>query len=62
MDLLLSAWTVLVAAIFLGVVVWAMQRARTPEFDEAARIPLNDDTDEDRRLEQASADATADRS
>lgn len=60
MDLLLSAWTVLVAAIFLGIVVWAMQRSRTPEFDEAARIPLNDDTEEDRQF--ASADATGDRS
>ena len=38
-----SAWTVIAALIFLGVTVWAMSGARKAEFDEAARIPLEDD-------------------
>jgi len=45
MGWLFSAWTVFVAAVFLGVVVWAWSRKRKPEFDEAARIPLEDDDD-----------------
>ncbi len=45
MGWLFSAWTVLVAAVFFGVVIWAWSRKRKPEFDEAARIPLEDDDD-----------------
>jgi len=29
--------------IFFGIVVWAYSRKRKPEFDEAARLPLDDD-------------------
>lgn len=43
MSVLFSTWTVLVCAVFLGVVAWALSSKRTPEFDEAARIPLEDD-------------------
>lgn len=45
MDWLFSAWTVLVGVVFFGVVAWAWSRKRTAEFDEAARIPLEDDDD-----------------
>ncbi|MEQ8235119.1 MAG: CcoQ/FixQ family Cbb3-type cytochrome c oxidase assembly chaperone [Gammaproteobacteria bacterium] len=45
MGWLFSTWTVLVGVVFLGVVVWALSRKRTAEFDEAARIPLEDDDD-----------------
>ncbi len=41
-----SAWTVVAALIFFGVTAWAMSGARKAEFDEAARIPLDDETDE----------------
>ncbi len=43
MSFLFSMWTVLVCAVFLGVAWWAWQGARKPEFDTAARIPLDDD-------------------
>ncbi|MGE0861481.1 MAG: cbb3-type cytochrome oxidase subunit 3 [Gammaproteobacteria bacterium] len=43
MDAFLSAWTVVAAVIFLGVTAWAWSAARRQEFDEAARIPLDDD-------------------
>lgn len=43
MSLLFTSWTVLVCAIFVGVTVWAYRGARRAEFDEAARIPLEDD-------------------
>ncbi|MDM8562154.1 cbb3-type cytochrome c oxidase subunit 3 [Candidatus Marithioploca araucensis] len=38
-----SVWTIMVMVIFLGIVVWAYSRKRKPEFDEAARLPLDDD-------------------
>ena len=45
MSVFLSAWTVVVAAIFLGVTVWALRGARKAEFEQAARTPLDDDDD-----------------
>ncbi len=45
MNLFFSAWTVVAAVIFCGVTVWALRGARKAEFDEAARIPLDDDDD-----------------
>ena len=38
-----TAWTVAAAIIFVGVTVWALSSKRKAEFDEAARIPLDDD-------------------
>lgn len=38
-----SVWTIVVMVIFLTIVVWAYSRKRKPEFDEAARLPLDDD-------------------
>jgi len=46
MHTLLSAWTVLVAIIFIGVAAWAWAGRRRAEFEHAARIPLDDDRDE----------------
>jgi cytochrome c oxidase cbb3-type subunit 4 len=43
MALLQSIWTILVMVIFFGIVVWAYSRKRKSEFDEAARLPLDDD-------------------
>lgn len=36
-------WTVLLFVTFIGIVVWAFQSARKGDFDEAARLPLDDD-------------------
>ena len=38
-----SIWTVVVMVIFLGIVVWAWSDKRKARFDEAARLPLEDD-------------------
>lgn len=43
---LFSAWTVVAAVIFTGITVWAFSGARREEFEEAARLPLDDDDDE----------------
>jgi cytochrome c oxidase cbb3-type subunit 4 len=39
-----SWWTVLLAAVFLGIVAWAWSGRRRQSFDEAAKMPLEDDT------------------
>ena len=46
MSALFSGWTVLVFVVFLGVVAWAWSGKRQDEFDEAARIPLEDDVED----------------
>ena len=43
---LFSAWTVVAAVIFAGITVWAYSGSRRQEFEEAARLPLDDDDDE----------------
>ncbi|RKZ39414.1 MAG: cbb3-type cytochrome c oxidase subunit 3 [Gammaproteobacteria bacterium] len=43
MAIFQSVWTIVVMVIFLTIVVWAYSRKRKPEFDEAARLPLDDD-------------------
>ena len=36
-------WTVLLLATFIGIVVWAYSSTRKQDFDEAARLPLDED-------------------
>jgi len=38
-----SAWTMVVFALFIGIAVWAYSGRNQATFDEAARIPLDDD-------------------
>jgi cbb3-type cytochrome oxidase subunit 3 len=42
MSILFSAWTVLVAIVFLAIVIWVF-RENKENFDEAARIPFEED-------------------
>ncbi len=41
MSLLFSMWTVFVAIVFLGIVVWVF-RVNKDEFDQAAKIPFEE--------------------
>lgn len=43
LNLLRSAVTVLSLIVFLGIVAWAWSRGQRERFDEAARLPLQDD-------------------
>jgi len=36
-------WTVFVLVLFIAIVVWVFRAQRKKGFDEAARIPLDDD-------------------
>lgn len=40
-----SIWTVLLMAIFAGIVLWAYSSHRKQSFDEAAQLPLEDDNE-----------------
>ena len=52
-DIILeSAWTVIAFVFFVGVVFWAWSGRRKKDFDDAARMALDDEktlTDEQRR-------------
>ncbi len=41
MSLLFSMWTVFVAIVFVGIVIWVF-RENKEEFDKAARIPFEE--------------------
>ena len=38
-----SIWTIVVMITFLGIVFWAYSGKRKASFDEAARLPFDDD-------------------
>lgn len=48
-----SIWTIVVMVTFLGIVVWAYSGKRKSAFDEAARLPFEDNP-ETRNNETAS--------
>jgi cytochrome c oxidase cbb3-type subunit IV len=38
-----SIWTIVVMVTFLGIVAWAFSSKRKASFDEAARLPFDDE-------------------
>ncbi|MCP4387123.1 MAG: cbb3-type cytochrome c oxidase subunit 3 [Gammaproteobacteria bacterium] len=38
-----SIWTIVIMVTFIGIVVWAYSDNRKSAFDEAARLPFEDD-------------------
>jgi cytochrome c oxidase cbb3-type subunit 4 len=38
-----SIWTVMILVVFISIVAWAYSGKRKERFDEAARLPLEDD-------------------
>ena len=42
-----SWWTLLLLVAFIGIVVWAWSPRRKRRFEDAARLPLDDDADDD---------------
>ncbi len=43
MSIIDSVWTVVVFVLFVGIVAWAWSGRRKKDFEEAARLPLDDD-------------------
>lgn len=43
MTLFHSLWTVVVLVIFIGIIVWSFSKKRHAAFDQAARLPLEDE-------------------
>ena len=44
-GMLMSLWTVIVMVFFVFIVIWAWSGRRKKSFEEAARIPLEDDAE-----------------
>jgi cytochrome c oxidase cbb3-type subunit IV len=42
-GLIHSVWTVMMFVLFIGIIVWAWSGKRKKQFDDAARLPLEDD-------------------
>jgi cytochrome c oxidase cbb3-type subunit 4 len=42
-NILRSAVTVVTFILFIGIVVWALSKRRTAEFEEAANLPFGQD-------------------
>jgi cytochrome c oxidase cbb3-type subunit 4 len=38
-----SLWTVLLVILFIGIIAWAWSAKRKKSFDQAARMPLDED-------------------
>ncbi len=49
MTILQTIWTILVAVIFIGIVIWAWSGKRKEDFDEASRLPFDEEPLEDER-------------
>ena len=45
MGIVNGIMTVVLMAIFIGIVVWAWRRERRQQFDQAAALPLEEDED-----------------
>jgi cytochrome c oxidase cbb3-type subunit 4 len=43
-TLLQSLWSIVILITFLGIVVWAYSSKRKTAFDEAARLPFEDES------------------
>jgi cytochrome c oxidase cbb3-type subunit 4 len=43
MSIILSAWTVVVFVLFIGITVWAWSSKNKDDFDAAAHIPFDQD-------------------
>ena len=41
-----TVWTLVIAALFVAVVIWAFGRKRKKFFEDAANIPLEEDGDD----------------
>ena len=42
-SLIQSIWTVVVLVLFIGIVIWAWSGKRKQAFDEAARLPFDEE-------------------
>ncbi|MCP5352685.1 MAG: cbb3-type cytochrome c oxidase subunit 3 [Chromatiales bacterium] len=51
-----SIWTVVALLVFLGIVAWAWSSRRKADFEEASRLPLDDDQPVGRAFENPSED------
>jgi len=44
-----SIWSIVILVTFLGIVFWAYSSRRKSDFDEAARLPFDDESSNDNK-------------
>ena len=59
-SLMHSIWTVVVFVVFIGIILWAYSGKRKKDFDEAARLVLDDDDPIQDKQKKEKENATAD--
>ena len=50
-----GVWTAVLLAVFAGIIVWAWSGRRKRDFEEAARLPLEEDADDAKEPEHPRA-------
>lgn len=53
-----AIWTVVLFIVFIGIVIWAYSRGRKKDFDEAARLALDDEEHQKRHGKPDDSDNT----
>lgn len=55
LNLMRAIWTAVLFAVFIGIVWWAWSGRRKKDFEEAARLPLDDDQAEQETAREGGA-------
>jgi len=55
LNLMRAIWTAVMFAVFIGIVWWAWSGRRKKDFDEAARLPFEDDQAEKKTAREGGA-------
>ena len=55
LNLMRAIWTAVLFAVFIGIVWWAWSGRRKKDFEEAARLPLDDDQAEQEAAREGGA-------
>jgi cytochrome c oxidase cbb3-type subunit 4 len=58
-TLIQSLWSIVILVTFIGIVLWAYSSKRKSAFDEAARLPFDDDEPGGRNRPSAQKDTKA---
>jgi cytochrome c oxidase cbb3-type subunit 4 len=51
-----AVWTVILFIVFIGIVVWAYSKSRKKDFDEAARLAVDDEPGKSKQKESEPKD------
>ena len=58
-SLFQSLWSIVILITFIGIVFWAYSSKRTSAFDEAARLPFDDDLSSEDNQPSSSSESSS---